>query len=155
MNEGMIASDRKARRGAGKRSKSGFTLVEILVVITIIGLIMALVGPRVLNYLNESKVKTAKIQIQSFASALDLFYLDAGRYPSTAEGLGALVQSVAGIAVWNGPYLKGGAVPLDPWGRPYVYRSPGQHGTYDVLSLGSDGQEGGTGTAADIASWRP
>ncbi|HET9175822.1 MAG TPA: type II secretion system protein GspG, partial [Pseudolabrys sp.] len=92
----MIASDRKARRGAGKRSKSGFTLVEILVVITIIGLIMALVGPRVLNYLNESKVKTAKIQIQSFASALDLFYLDAGRYPSTAEGLGALVQSVAG-----------------------------------------------------------
>src|SRR5438105_6894401 len=97
----------RTRRSA-RRSERGFTLVEILVVITIIGLIMALVGPRVLNYLSESKVKTAKIQIQSFASALDLFYLDAGRYPSTAEGLGALVQPVGGAAAWGGPYLKGG-----------------------------------------------
>src|SRR6202047_2076392 len=105
------------------RGQRGFTLVEMLVVITIIGLIMALVGPRVLNYLGESKVKTAKIQIQSFASALDLFYLDAGRYPSSSEGLGALVQPAAGIASWNGPYLKGGSVPNDPWGKPYVYRS--------------------------------
>jgi general secretion pathway protein G len=152
VNEGMFVL-RKGRRR--ERSEGGFTLVEILVVITIIGLIMALVGPRVLTYLNESKVKTAKIQIQSFASALDLFYLDTGRYPSSTEGLGALVHPVGGLAVWNGPYLKGGTVPLDPWGKPYVYRSPGQHGTYDVVSLGSDGQEGGTGTAADIGSWRP
>jgi general secretion pathway protein G len=129
--------------------------VEILVVLTIIGLMMALVGPRVLNYLGESKVKTAKIQIQSFASALDLFYLDAGRYPSSQEGLGALVQPASGIAAWNGPYLKGGSVPTDPWGKPYVYRSPGQHGQYDVVSYGADGQEGGTGTAADITSWPP
>jgi general secretion pathway protein G len=110
VNEGMFVL-RKGRRR--ERSEGGFTLVEILVVITIIGLIMALVGPRVLTYLNESKVKTAKIQIQSFASALDLFYLDTGRYPSSTEGLGALVHPVGGLAVWNGPYLKGGTVPLE------------------------------------------
>jgi general secretion pathway protein G len=133
--------------------QSGFTLVEMLVVITIIGLIMGLVGPRVLNYLSESKVKSARIQIQSFASALDLFYLDAGRYPSSAEGLAALVRPTGGVAAWNGPYLKGSSVPNDPWGRPYLYRSPGEHGAYDVISYGADGQEGGTGTAADIVSW--
>jgi general secretion pathway protein G len=141
-------SARSRRVGEG-----GFTLVEILVVITIIGLIMALVGPRVLNYLAESKVKTARIQIQSFGSALDLFYLDAGRYPSSAEGLAVLVQPSGGIAAWNGPYLKGGNVPNDPWGKPYVYRSPGEHGVYDLVSYGADGQEGGAGTAADITSW--
>jgi general secretion pathway protein G len=141
--------------GYRKESRRGFTLVEILVVITIIGLIMALVGPRVLNYLSESKVKAARIQIQSFSGALDLFYLDTGRYPSSAEGLGALVQLNGGVPAWNGPYLKGGNVPLDPWGKAYVYRSPGEHGAYDVVSLGSDGQEGGSGTAADITSWLP
>jgi general secretion pathway protein G len=138
------------RASVGER---GFTLVEMLVVITIIGLIMALVGPRVLNYLSESKAKTAKIQIQGLSSALDLFYLDAGRYPSSAEGLTALVQPSGGVGTWNGPYLKGGNLPLDPWGKPYVYRSPGEHGAYDIISLGSDGQEGGAGTAADITSW--
>src|SRR5262245_42657329 len=144
---------KRKRRALARRAEHGYTLVEILVVITIIGLIVALVGPRVLNYLGESKVKTAKIQIQSFASALDLFYLDAGRYPSSAEGLAALVQPSGGIAAWNGPYLKGGAVPTDPWGKPYVYKSPGEHGAYDVISYGADGREGGTGTAADITSW--
>jgi general secretion pathway protein G len=129
----------------------GFTLVEMLVVIAIIGLIMGLIGPRVLNYLSESKVKAAKIQMQSFASALDLFSLDAGRYPSSAEGLAALVRPTAGIASWNGPYLKGGNVPNDPWNHPYVYRAPGEHSAFDIVSLGSDGQEGGTGTAADIS----
>jgi general secretion pathway protein G len=148
MTTTLSISKRKSRRG-----EDGFTLVEILVVITIIGMIVALVGPRVLNYLGESKVKTAKIQIQSFSSALDLFYLDAGRYPSSAEGLTALVQPGGGIAAWNGPYLKGGAVPTDPWGKPYVYKSPGEHGAYDVVSYGADGREGGTGTAADITSW--
>jgi general secretion pathway protein G len=131
-------------------SESGFTLVEILVVITIIGLIMGLVGPRVLGYLGESKVKAAAIQIESFASALDLFYLDAGRYPSSGEGLTALVQRPGGAQSWNGPYLKNGQVPNDPWGRPYIYRSPGERLPYDIVSFGSDGQEGGTGTAADI-----
>ena len=146
-----------ARRAEDRRQQDfgqqGFTLVEMLVVITIIGLIMGLIGPRVLNYLSESKVKAAKIQLQSFGSALDLFYLDAGRYPSSSEGLNALVRPTSGLAAWNGPYLKGGAVPSDPWGRPYVYRSPGEHGPYDIISYGSDGQEGGSGTAADIASW--
>ena len=138
---------------AHMRSEGGFTLIEILVVITIIALIMSLVGPRVLNYLGESKVKAAKIQIQSFGSALDLFNLDTGRYPTSSEGLTALVQSPGTIPAWNGPYLKGGVVPNDPWGKPYVYRSPGEHGPYDIMSYGSDGKEGGTGTAADIVSW--
>ncbi len=148
----MMFFDRTNLRGR-RRSEGGFTLIEILVVITIIALIMSLVGPRVLNYLGESKVKAAKIQIQSFGSALDLFNLDTGRYPTSGEGLTALVQSPGSIPAWNGPYLKGGVVPNDPWGKPYVYRSPGEHGPYDIMSYGSDGQEGGTGTAADIVSW--
>src|ERR1700761_6082624 len=131
--------------------EQGFTLVEMLVVITIIGLIMGLIGPRVLNYLSESKVKAARIQLQSFASALDLFYLDAGRFPSTSEGLAALVKPTPGVASWNGPYLRGGNVPQDPWNHGYVYRSPGEHGPYDIVSYGSDGQEGGSGTAADLS----
>jgi general secretion pathway protein G len=158
MQASTLALKRRFRRASWRtrrRSERGYTLVEILVVITIIGLLMALVGPRVLNYLTESKVKTARIQIQSFASALDLFYLDAGRYPTSAEGLAILVRPTTGITAWNGPYLKGGTVPSDPWGKPYLYRSPGEHGAYDVVSLGSDGQDGGTGTAADITSWTP
>src|ERR1700688_3823701 len=132
--------------------QQGFTLVEMLVVITIIGLIMGLIGPRVLNYLSESKVKAAKIQLQSFGGALDLFYLDAGRFPSTAEGLTALVRPAPGVAAWNGPYLKGGNIPNDPWSHPYLYRSPGERGPYDIVSYGSDGQEGGSGIAADIST---
>jgi general secretion pathway protein G len=142
---------REQGRGGQDLGQQGFTLVEMLVVITIIGLIMGLIGPRVLNYLSESKVKAAKIQLQSFSSALDLFYLDAGRFPSTAEGLTALVHSTPGVAAWNGPYLKGGNVPHDPWNNPYLYRSPGERGPYDIMSYGSDGQEGGTGIAADIS----
>lgn len=147
----MMASPVLSR--SRRRTEGGYTLVELLVVITIIGLIVALVGPRVLGYLGDSKVKTAKIQIQGFSSALDLFYLDAGRYPSSSEGLNALVQRPGNVTTWNGPYLKGGTVPLDPWGKAYAYRSPGQHGPFDIVSLGSDGQEGGTGTAADVTSW--
>ena len=136
--------------------ESGFTLVEMLVVITIIGMIMALVGPRVLNYLSDSRVKSARIQIQSFASAIDLFFLDAKRIPTSSEGLEALVRPVASVKSWNGPYIKGGAVPKDPWGNPYVYKQPGPAGTaYEIRSLGADGQEGGTGPAADITSAAP
>ena len=131
----------------------GFTLIELLVVLTIIGLIVGLVGPRVLGYLAESRTKTAKLQIESFSSSLDLFYLDAGRYPTTSEGLNALAERPADVTVWNGPYLKGGRVPTDPWGNPYQYRSPVDHTPpYEILSFGSDGREGGTGNAADISS---
>jgi general secretion pathway protein G len=144
---------RSRRRRAARQAEQGFTLVEILVVITIIALIMGLVGPRVLNYLGEAKSKTAKIQIESLSSALDLYFLDTGQYPSSSEGLNALVQPSGSRTSWNGPYLKGQAVPSDPWGRPYVYRFPGQHGTYDIVSYGADGQEGGTGAASDVTSW--
>jgi general secretion pathway protein G len=150
----LFASCRKTRRRRARHGEQGFTLIEILVVITIIGLIMGLVGPRVLNYLSEAKSKAAKIQIESFASALDLYFLDSGRYPNTSEGLTVLVQRPGNALPWNGPYVKGAVVPLDPWGNPYVYRMPGQHGTYDVISYGSDGSEGGAGAAADVTSWQ-
>ncbi len=153
----MIMMANNARRSRGKSSagsgERGFTLVEMLVVITIIALIMALVGPRVLNYLTDSKIKAATIQIRSFENALDLFNLDAGRYPSTSEGLRSLIERPGGAVAWSGPYLKSDAVPNDPWGRPYIYRAPGQHGAYDIMSYGADGQEGGTGADADITSW--
>jgi general secretion pathway protein G len=152
----MIAKHR-LRAGADARSVSrareaGFTLVELLVVLTIISIILGLVGPRVLNYLGESRVKAAKLQIEIFGSALDLFYLDAGRYPSTSEGLNALVQKPTGTQVWNGPYLKGGKVPMDPWGNPYQYRSPAERAPYQIVSFGADGRESGTGTAADVSN---
>jgi general secretion pathway protein G len=149
-----LLSTLRSRRGRLlRRGEDGFTLIEILVVITIIGLIMALVAPRVLNYLSEAKVKAAKIQIESFVSTLDLYYLDTGRYPSTSEGLEALIQRPAGVEGWNGPYLKGGFVPNDPWGHPYVYRMPGEHGTYDILSYGPEGQASGRGAGEYVTSW--
>ena len=141
------------RRPVRRFAERGFTLIEMLVVISIIGLIMALVGPRVLNFLSQSKVKAAKIQIESLTSALDLYVLDTGQYPSNSEGLEALMQRPGTVTSWGGPYLKGNVVPKDPWGRPYIYHSPSQHGAYDILSYGADGQEGGTGAAADITNW--
>ena len=150
----------KARNCAAARTmhrkthvdQRGFTLVEMLVVIAIIGMIMGLIGPRVLNYMSESKVKTAKIQLQSFSNSLDLFYLDAGRYPSSSEGLAALVRPVGSTAGWAGPYVRGGNIPNDPWNNPYIYRSPGARSPYEIVSLGADGQEGGSGLAEDISS---
>jgi general secretion pathway protein G len=139
------------RRSSFRRTlERGFTLVEMLVVISIIALIMALVGPRVLNFLAESKTKAAKIQIASLESALDLYALDTGQYPSSSDGLDALMHRPGGVTSWSGPYLKGNEVPNDPWGRPYIYRSPGEHGPYDIVSYGPKGQEGGT---AEINSW--
>jgi general secretion pathway protein G len=134
-----------------RHSEAGFTLVEILVVITIIGLIMGLVGPRVLTYLSDSKVKAASIQIQGFSSALDLYYLDSGRYPTSNEGLNALVQRPEGATTWNGPYLKGNSIPNDPWGRPYVYKFPGQKGPFEIVSLGPDGRESDSATVANAS----
>lgn len=141
------------REQGGRDGEAGFTLVEMLVVITIIAMIMALVAPRVLNYLSESKVKAAKIQIASLGSALDLYYLDEGHYPTTSEGLVALVQRPENSPTWNGPYLKGGFVPNDPWGRAYAYRSPGEHGPYDIVSYGPDGQGAGLDSTSAVVSW--
>jgi len=146
------AGGRQLRRAARRGGQAGFTLVEMLVVIAIIGLIMGLVGPSVLARLSESKVKTAKIQIESLSAALDLFYLDNGRYPAGNEGLTALVQRPASAAAWNGPYIQTGSVPNDPWGHPYVYKVPGDHAAYEIASYGAAGQEGGAGSSTIIKS---
>lgn len=135
LSRGRSAADASLRRGKG--GEDGFTLVEMLVVITIIGIVMGLVGPRVLGYLGESKVKAAKIQIESFSAALDLYFLDNGAYPSTDEGLGALVRRPGSARAWNGPYLRTAAVPDDPWGHPYVYKAPGGSAPYEIDSYGS------------------
>jgi len=127
-------------RANADHGQAGFTLVEMLVVIAIIGLVVGLVGPRVLNYLSESKVKAAKIQIESFSAALDLYYLDNGAYPDGNEGLTALVERPGSAPAWNGPYLKTGSVPMDPWGHPYVYKVPGDHAPYEIDSYGSGGE---------------
>jgi general secretion pathway protein G len=144
---------RTSARRVGAAAAAGYTLIEMLVVLTIIGLIMGLIGPRVLSYLSDARAKTAKLQIESLSSALDLFYLDTGRYPTSSEGLEALTQKPSDVAIWNGPYVKGGRVPLDPWGHAYQYRSPVEHTPpYEIVSFGSDGREGGTGNAADISN---
>lgn len=149
-----IIRDLSGRRRDIATSSAGFTLVEMLVVLVIIGLLVGLVGPRVFNQLSDAKTKTAKIQIESFTNSLDLFFLDQGRYPSTAEGLGALVTKPANVTAWNGPYLRGAGLPKDPWNNAYIYRSPGQGRPYEIVSLGSDGREGGTDSAADVVSWQ-
>jgi general secretion pathway protein G len=130
-------------------SARGFTLLELLVVVAIIGLLAAYVGPKYFSQLGKSEQTLAKAQIESFHRALASYRLDVGAFPSTEEGLNALMQKPATAAKWNGPYLSK-AVPLDPWGRPYIYRVPGAKGDYDVLSYGKDGQPGGTGDAADV-----
>jgi general secretion pathway protein G len=136
-------------------ASAGFTLVEMLVVLTIIGLILGLVGPRVLSYLSESRVKTARLQIESLGSALDLFYVDEGRYPTSSEGLTALVQRPDGLDIWNGPYVKGGKIPLDPWGRAYQYRAVNDHNPpYEIISLGPDGRGGDANITADASNAR-
>jgi general secretion pathway protein G len=142
--------DPERRRAGGE---AGFTLVELLVVLVILVLLASLVAPRVIGYLGSSRTKAAKVQIQSLSTALELYKVDIGRYPSTTEGLKALVEAPPGIASWNGPYLTKKDVPTDPWGRAYGYRSPGQHGPFDISSLGADNQQGGTGENEDINSW--
>jgi general secretion pathway protein G len=143
----------RARRACGissfRKPSRGFTLIELLVVLAILTLLAGLVGPRVLNQLGGAKSKTAGVQIADLDKSLELFKLDVGRYPTTEEGLEALVKKPGSVNGWAGPYLKGG-VPTDPWGHPYRYTNAGASGGIDIVSLGSDGAPGGEGEAADI-----
>lgn len=143
--------NRRSRVCAPRHTRA-FTLLELLVVIVIIGMLAGLVAPRYFDQVAKSNTKIARAQIDSLEKALDQYRLDVGSYPSTEQGLAALNTRPPNLEKWAGPYLKK-AVPPDPWGARYLYKSPGDHGEYDLSSLGSDGQPGGSGEAADITSW--
>ena len=134
------------------RQGRGFTLLELLVVMVIIGLLAAYVGPKYFSQIGKSEVKTSKAQIIAFEKALQQYRLDVGRFPGTEQGLPALLVRPANVAKWDGPYLEK-ALPTDPWGKAYVYVSPGEHGDFDISSYGRDGRPGGDGLDADITSW--
>jgi general secretion pathway protein G len=133
--------------------ENGFTLVELLVVLAILGLLVALAAPRVMKYLGSARSDTARIQIEKLSGVLDLYRLEIGRYPTEQEGLRALVEKPAQADNWNGPYLKNRESLIDPWGQPYGYRSPGEHGEFDLYTLGADGKEGGDGADKDVTNW--
>jgi general secretion pathway protein G len=135
------------------RKTDGFTLIELLVVLAILALLAGIVGPQVMKSLGDSKTKAARLQIEDFGAALDLYRLDVGHYPNTSQGLEALVKKSEGSSKWNGPYLKKNQIVLDPWGYEYVYRAPGENGAYDLISLGADNATGGEGENQDVNSW--
>ena len=150
-----------SRRFAARRPVSrsiagirGMTLIEILVVLTLIGIVMGIVGGNYLGQGEKAKQKAAKIEIEQIGQTLDMFKLEVGRYPTTQEGLQALLTAPTGVTNWNGPYWKKSTLPKDPWTNEYKYASPGQHGAYDLWSYGADGKEGGEGTDKDITSWQ-
>jgi general secretion pathway protein G len=138
------------RRGGRSR---GFTLIELLVVLVILGLLASLVGPRVIKHLGESKSKTAMLQIEELSSALDVYRLEVGRYPSSDEGLTSLVENPGSVDQWNGPYLRKSTIRKDPWGNEYSYVAPGEHGDFDLYSLGADNSDGGEGENRDVLGW--
>jgi general secretion pathway protein G len=140
-------ADRRAQRALG------FTLIELLVVLVIVGLLAAFAAPQVLNYLGRAKTDAAKAQIQNIASIVDLYRLEVGSYPDERDGLEALLEQPTGAPRWNGPYVKRRENLIDPWGQMYIYRYPGEHGAYDLSSLGADQAEGGEGEDEDITSW--
>jgi len=144
----MIKNEKKRKHQA-----KGFTLIELLVVLTILGLIVGLVGPQIMKHLGTAKSDTARLQIEDLGSALDMLYLEIGRYPTTDEGLEALIQNPADLDNWNGPYLKKKKIPKDPWGNSYQYQSPGQNGPYDLYTFGADNAPGGEKENHDILSW--
>ncbi|HSK30945.1 MAG TPA: type II secretion system major pseudopilin GspG [Candidatus Limnocylindria bacterium] len=148
-----VRGTRNSKLGTRNSSASaGFTLVELIVVVIIIGLLAGLVVPQFIRQEEKATAKAAKAQIELLGTALDTYRLDVGRYPSTQDGLQALTQRPGGVERWDGPYLKK-EVPADPWGKPYVYKSPGDHGPYDIISYGADGVPGGEGNNRDITSW--
>ena len=132
--------------------RSGFTLIELLVVLVILGLLAGLVGPNVLRALGGAKTKTTGVQIKDLEQSLEMYKLDVGRFPTTSQGLNALVQKPGDADGWNGPYLKSG-VPKDPWKKDYLYKYPGEHGEYDIQSYGQDGSPGGEGEDSDVGNW--
>jgi len=136
-----------------KNGVRGFTLVELLVVLIILGLVASIAGPNVMKYLGTSKTKTAGLQLKEIESSLELYFLDTGKYPSSAAGLKALIKNDESVVGWNGPYFKKAVVPNDPWGNSYVYAFPGEHAAFDLLSLGADSQTGGEGDDKDITNW--
>ncbi|HNR13166.1 MAG TPA: type II secretion system major pseudopilin GspG [Thermodesulfobacteriota bacterium] len=136
-----------------KKRNSGFTLIELLMVMAIIGLLAALVGPRLMNKFSGAKQQAAQAQISNLSSALDAYRLDMGRYPASDEGLQALRMAPEGSDAWDGPYLQK-QIPLDPWRHEYLYRCPGDHGEFDIISFGADGKEGGEGEDQDVVSWK-
>jgi general secretion pathway protein G len=135
------------------RRQQGMTLIEILVVLVLIGIVMGVVAGNFIGRGEEAKRKAAKIEIEQIGQTLDLYKLETGRYPTTQEGLQALISAPPGVNNWNGPYWKKSTLPKDPWGNEYHYTSPGQHGAYDIVSYGADGKEGGDGANRDITSW--
>jgi len=151
--DGRRSTPRTARRPIRSRAE-GFTLLEILVVLVILGLVAAVVaGPQIFKYLGTAKTEAAKVQLERIAGALDLYRLEVGHYPSEEEGLSALIEEPAGATSWNGPYLKKKEILLDPWGRPLLYVIPGDHGEYDLYTLGADNAEGGEGEDRDVTNW--
>ncbi len=137
-----------------RSAEHGFTLIELLVVLAILGLLIGLVTPQVMKYLGRARSDSAHIEIENLGGALDLYKLDMHRYPTQEEGLQALVEAPPGAAGWNGPYLKHTKIPLDPWSHPYAYRMPGEHGEYDLYTLGADDAPGGSGEDKDVTSWQ-
>lgn len=135
------------------KNREGFTLLELIFVVVIIGLLAGLIVPRFVGKVGKSKVTIAKAQVEALATALEAYKMDTAHYPSNEQGLAALIKPPPGEDRWDGPYLHKSVVPKDPWGVEYIYKYPGQHGSYDIISYGSDGKEGGTGQDADIVSW--
>jgi len=151
MRDPSDRSEHAARAPEGR--SAGFTLLELLVVLAILVLLASIATPQVLKYLGRAKTDTAKIQIENLSAALDYYRLDLGSYPSNEQGLEALVKDVSQAPGWNGPYVKKKEMLIDPWGNPYRYRFPGEHGSFDVYSLGADNAQGGEGEDRDVVNW--
>jgi general secretion pathway protein G len=150
MNTYVIPKTTRSRFGT---SQTGMTLIEILVVLVLIGIVMGVLGGNFIGKGEKAKGDAAKIEIGQIGQALDLYKLEIGKYPTTQEGLQALITAPSGTDRWNGPYWKNKAIPKDPWGNEYRYTAPGQHGPFDIVSLGADGKEGGEGADKDVTSW--